>query len=250
MRFDFTSSHNVYLHSSGSCDTAGSTLVGETTGATYTFTDSDVGKDLTFVCQKPYHCSSGQIMTVSVTADVTNAPSASTSASPSLAPSVSAPPSGTSPPTPVGGVSTDAPSDAPSVGGVSTDAPSDAPSPPPFGSNTIELAWSIRPYDDVAVNVGDRVVFNWSAGHNVYVHPTHTCDTANRELVGLEGGASYTFTEDDAAAGKVTFACDEPFHCVGGQIVTFVLDGSPTTGCRRGKGLVGRLQKLLLLSPS
>jgi len=97
--------------------------------------------------------------------------------------------------------------------------------------------WIIQPYADRNASVGDTVEFTWTPGiHNLYVHPTGTCDMEGRILLGDEedGFGSHIFTADDAAAGTVTFACDVGIsgndkiagHCAAGQIVTFnVVDG-------------------------
>eukprot|EP00532_Pseudo-nitzschia_australis_P016559 CAMPEP_0168251038 /NCGR_PEP_ID=MMETSP0141_2-20121125/2856_1 /TAXON_ID=44445 /ORGANISM="Pseudo-nitzschia australis, Strain 10249 10 AB" /LENGTH=153 /DNA_ID=CAMNT_0008187141 /DNA_START=41 /DNA_END=502 /DNA_ORIENTATION=+ len=58
--------HNVYIYPSGICtDKTDRTYLGESTGASYTFTKKDVGKDVTFVCDVGGHCASGQIVTFS-----------------------------------------------------------------------------------------------------------------------------------------------------------------------------------------
>ncbi|VEU35388.1 unnamed protein product [Pseudo-nitzschia multistriata] len=56
--------HNVYLYPSGTCtNKTGRVYLGEISGqAKYTFTDADVGKNLTFVCDVSSHCSQGQIV--------------------------------------------------------------------------------------------------------------------------------------------------------------------------------------------
>jgi plastocyanin len=64
------------------------------------------------------------------------------------------------------------------------------------------------------------VTFTWSGQHNVFLHPTGTCDAAGATVVGNAGTvAVYTFTE----AGSFTFACEVGDHCGSGQILTFTV---------------------------
>lgn len=83
----------------------------------------------------------------------------------------------------------------------------------------ITLSWSIKSYAEQSAKVGDTVTFTWGSGHNVFIHPTGTCDEAGAIEVGQTSGASYTFTKDDV--GEVVFACDVQSHCESGQIVTY-----------------------------
>ena len=65
--FTWSSTHNVNIHPSGTCDdSTGAILVGETSPVTYTFTANDANKDLFFICGIPGHCDAGQSITVSV----------------------------------------------------------------------------------------------------------------------------------------------------------------------------------------
>jgi len=99
------------------------------------------------------------------------------------------------------------------------------------GQETISIDWVVKTYDDMNASVGDTVEFTWPPDkHNLYIHPSGTCDEEGRELVGddASGFGSYQFTATDAAAGTVTFSCDiyGGAHCRNGQIVTFnVVDG-------------------------
>merc|ERR1712238_472149 len=95
------------------------------------------------------------------------------------------------------------------------------------GQETFSIDWIIQPYADRNANVGDTVEFTWVAGtHNLYVHPSGTCN--------LDGSV---LLADEAAAGTVTFACDvgndgemNEGHCGAGQIVKFnVVDGGATS---------------------
>jgi plastocyanin len=64
--FQWSGNHNVYIHPSGSCSETGKILVGTTSGAKYTFRNSDPANIL-FVCDVSNHCESGMKMTVVVT---------------------------------------------------------------------------------------------------------------------------------------------------------------------------------------
>mmetsp|Transcript_32767 Transcript_32767/g.79414 ORF Transcript_32767/g.79414 Transcript_32767/m.79414 type:complete len:176 (-) Transcript_32767:104-631(-) len=114
-----------------------------------------------------------------------------------------------------------APTDAPVA--APTDPPAATPtSPPTDDPNVIE--WTIQPYEARVVKVGETVTFNYGQGHNVYIHPTGTCDETGGILVGPNGGpASYTFTANDAGR-IITFACDVGFHCEAGQIISFQVE--------------------------
>ena len=70
----------------------------------------------------------------------------------------------------------------------------------------------------IEASVGTSIQFAWSGTHNVYIHPSGTCDETGAVLVADASVTSgtYTFTEDDA--GKViTFACDIGDHCEAGR---------------------------------
>jgi len=62
VRFTYAPFHNVYLHPRGSCDEAGSTLVGAEDDSPVTFVFDQAGT-YTFACQIPGHCAQGQIVT-------------------------------------------------------------------------------------------------------------------------------------------------------------------------------------------
>jgi hypothetical protein len=88
--FTWGSGHSVYINPSGSCDTQGAILVGDTPPAVYTFTADDANKDLFFACGVPGHCAAGQSITVAVAAAGVSAPSsAPVASSTSAAPTVS-----------------------------------------------------------------------------------------------------------------------------------------------------------------
>lgn len=116
-------------------------------------------------------------------------------------------------------------------------------------ADEIEVEWVLRPnYDPFpsqTVAIGDTVVFKWPMNggvHNVFLHPSGTCDEAGRLALeaksahrllagddhdhgehdhsGVNHEHVYTFTE----VGEFVFACDIVSHCeIGNQIITFVV---------------------------
>jgi len=66
--------------------------------------------------------------------------------------------------------------------------------------------------------VGDVITFNWTGGHNVYIHPTGDCSLDGAILVGTQTGASYTFVDADAGT-SMFFSCDigNGAHCRVGE---------------------------------
>jgi len=63
--FNWNFFHDVSIHPSGTCDKTEAIEVGTSSGASYTFTENDIG-EVTFVCNKPGHCFAGQILKVIV----------------------------------------------------------------------------------------------------------------------------------------------------------------------------------------
>jgi len=91
-----------------------------------------------------------------------------------------------------------------------------------FAEN-IEIDWRIRSYDDITTaKIGDTITFNWSFRHNVYLHPSGSCDDAGATEVGSNTGVAYTFTE----AGELSFVCQISGHCAAGQILKVIVVGS------------------------
>ncbi len=74
--------------------------------------------------------------------------------------------------------------------------------------------------------MGDTVVFDWEGeAHNAWIYPSAECfDFKEREYLGEQPGASYTFVEKDVGTNK-TFACSLSNHCIKGQLLTFVVVG-------------------------
>ena len=77
------------------------------------------------------------------------------------------------------------------------------------------------------MNVGDTVRFEWLGEHNVYIHPSGTCDESRSVFVGSSSGSTYTFKSNDV--GDVFFACQVGSHCDAGQIVRFIVSNSSPT---------------------
>lgn len=66
--FNYGPNHDVHIHPSGNCTEDGRILVGAqgAGSATYTFTESDGGTDVSFACDFFSHCENGQIVTFTV----------------------------------------------------------------------------------------------------------------------------------------------------------------------------------------
>jgi hypothetical protein len=88
----------------------------------------------------------------------------------------------------------------------------------PDPSTNYPIDWIITSYEAMQVSVGDTITFTYSSSHNVYLHPSGSCDQNNAELVGDTDAGSVTYTFD--AAGTYTFACNVGSHCNQGQIIT------------------------------
>jgi len=72
--------------------------------------------------------------------------------------------------------------------------------------------------------VGDTMVFRWAQGmHNVYIHPSMSCDFEGAILVGSNPGTPYTFVEADGSpeGNDMFFACNigNGAHCLAGQAI-------------------------------
>jgi len=69
VEFDWWEStfHNAEIYPSGDCfDSGGQEFLSESSGASYTFTASDVGLSKTFVCSISDHCAQGQLVVFDV----------------------------------------------------------------------------------------------------------------------------------------------------------------------------------------
>jgi len=86
----------------------------------------------------------------------------------------------------------------------------------------------VVPYDgikEVEAEIGDTIVFRWAQGqHNVFIHPTMSCDLEGAVFVGAQAGTEYTFGPEDGSDEGIDmfFACDigNGDHCRAGQSVT------------------------------
>ena len=92
------------------------------------------------------------------------------------------------------------------------------------GARQIDVDDWVLPYEGakrLEAAVGDTVVFDWVGGHNVYLHPTLSCDAEGARLVGARPGAAYTFAEGDGSpeGTDMFFACDvgDGSHCRAGE---------------------------------
>jgi len=84
-------------------------------------------------------------------------------------------------------------------------------------TDTVEVDWFIpsEPFDPITVEVGTTINFAWNGFHNVFLHPTGTCDEAGAIEVGATargGEGSYTVVDEDAGT-TLFFACDIGSHC-------------------------------------
>lgn len=67
-----------------------------------------------------------------------------------------------------------------------------------------------------------QVTFEYGANHDVWIHPTGTCEETGKIAVGALGDSPVTYAFTAADAGKtITFACDTGSHCENGQIINF-----------------------------
>ena len=71
------------------------------------------------------------------------------------------------------------------------------------------------PFTDVTdVQVGDTIRFSWTEGftHNVYYHPSGTCDVTDSVFIGMTSPVNYT-VPIDMDNKIITFACQIGNHC-------------------------------------
>ena len=88
----------------------------------------------------------------------------------------------------------------------------------------IAVDWVLKYYNDISAFIGDTVTFTYTAGHNVHLHSSGSCDDTGSTEVGgdMASPAAYTFTE----AGLFTFACQTSSHCSAGMLITFNVTAS------------------------
>jgi len=80
--------------------------------------------------------------------------------------------------------------------------------------------------------VGDTMIFRWqNSQHNVFIHPSGTCELEDAIFVGANPGTSYTFSEVDGSdeGTDMFFACDinNGAHCLAGQSLTVKVFSAP-----------------------
>jgi plastocyanin len=204
LTFNMGPGHNVFIHPSQSCDKTDAIFIGDSAATSYTFIDKDgspEGNQMFFACDVGTHCDLGMQIVVTV---FSQEPSANDEEEPE--------PESQEP------VDEDLPEPEPVQDNV-----------PQEGPETVSLEWLIPedqlPYDPLSVNVGDTIAFNMGPGHNVFIHPSLSCDPAGALFIGDEAETTYTFQpEDGSPAGKpMFFACDIGPHCdLGMQIAVNV----------------------------
>lgn len=90
-------------------------------------------------------------------------------------------------------------------------------SAPPSGRQ-ININWVVKGYPPRTATVGDIVRFTWVGQHNVYLHPSGSCDPAHSIMVGSSRARKGVFKFTNP--GKYIFACQIGSHCQVGQILT------------------------------
>jgi plastocyanin len=92
-----------------------------------------------------------------------------------------------------------------------------------FDSPNWIIPTNFQPYPTMVVNVDDTLTFNWNSGtHDVWIHPTGTCNNAGAVNIGSSSGTTYTFTENDAGE-TLTFVCDIGSHCEAGMLMDVIV---------------------------
>lgn len=205
IKFKINEGHDVFLHPSLTCDDkTGAILVGNFESnseipAEYTFQDADAGTEMMFICGVADHCIQGMQMIVTVTANV-----------PEQDPSPTQSPTET------------------------FDQEEEDNQPPPEEAEEILIEnWVIpqdnQPFPPIEAKVGDTIKFIVNEPHNVFLHPSLTCDDkTDAVLVGdADIPAEYTFQDADAGT-KMMFICGVGTHCIQGmQLIVSVTANVP-----------------------
>lgn len=120
---------------------------------------------------------------------------------------------------------------------------------PPAEKN-INLEWLIpadtQPFAPVDMIVGDSITFTMGPGHNVFIHPSGSCDQTDSIFVGDET-VTYTFKpEDGSPDGKAMFfACDVGSHCdLGMQIAVNVFTSSESSSSPQNSPSFGEADRV------
>ena len=218
--------YNVMLYPSLSCDDqAGKIWVGSSSGATYKFTEA--GKTHHFTSDTADYCQRGMSIIVNVveaaaptpwpTAWVAPVPSPTTPptvapiAPPTFAPT---PPAPTNPPTAVQ-------IDGGQQNGIV---------PKEIVIDNWVIPADQQPFVPIEANVGDKITFLVNPGHDVFLHPSRTCDETGAVFIGDSSiEASYTFTETDGSPEGTDhmFVCGVGNHCdLGMQLLVTVFSNT------------------------
>jgi len=88
---------------------------------------------------------------------------------------------------------------------------------------------NLQPYPAMVVQVGDTLQLSWTQGtHDVWIYPSGICadDTGAIEIgTTADNPTTYTFTQDDANRGMITFVCTIGSHCAAGMIMDVMVLG-------------------------
>lgn len=236
--YDANSDYNVYLNPTESCaDEDGKELVGSTSGSNYVIKEWDQGKLLHFACDTGDYCERGMSIAISVSAGSAPAPTGSSwGAAPTPWPTEWVAP--TDPPTKS---PTPWPTAAPTYANTAppTPPPTNGATQPPTENNQAAVVepkeilidnWVIpedtQPFPPIEANVGDTIKWTIDPGHDVWYHPSLTCDRTGSTFVGdaTEGGSYIFKPEDGSVEGKQhLFACQVGSHCdLGMQLLVTV----------------------------
>jgi plastocyanin len=230
--------YNVWQHPSLSCDDeTNASLVGSSSGATYSFTEWDgtpEGKPTLFVCNLHDYCDQGMSIRVNVFSGAEPDPTSAPWAAPTWAPTVWVEPPTLAPTfpdtlSPTYYVAEENPVAPPTYPPTyypteSFDDATQSPTKQAVPGNEVVVKeilienWDIpadgQPFPPIEANVGDTIKFVVNPGHDVYIHPSLTCDDkTNAILVGdNEIPAEYTIQEAEAGT-EMMFVCAVGAHC-------------------------------------
>lgn len=126
-----------------------------------------------------------------------------------------------------------------------TTTPTAAPTLTPVPCDGGSGLWIVKAYSDLEVSTGRRILFQYSAGHNLYrlnsQEAYESCDMTGATLIGSAsaGGGSGSFPNAVRVAkedGDMWFACGIGGHCQAGQKLKAV-DVSTATSSSGGDAL-------------
>jgi plastocyanin len=239
--------YNVWQHPSLTCDDeTNASLVGASSGAKYTFAEwegTPEGKQTLFVCNLHDYCEQGMSVRVNIFSGAAPAPISAPWADPTLAPTAWVAPPTYAPTYP----NTESPTyyvavtESPTYYVAVTESPTSdvadtaEPTIPVENDPPIEVAkevvienWDIpadgQPFPPVEANVGDTIKFVVNPGHDVYIHPSLSCDDKTEAIfVGSNTiPAEYTIQKADAGR-ELMFVCEVGAHCSLGMQITVVI---------------------------